>query len=124
MKLTFRVALLTFVGGALGTFFRWYTGTLIESSLLAVAAVNMLGAFAIGFFNGHRWFHTDARRAFFSVGFCGGFTTLSSLMLGFLDSTSVLFVILETLAGVGVYLLGRLTGHVSSAESSREADLA
>jgi fluoride ion exporter CrcB/FEX len=123
MKITFRVALLTFVGGALGTFFRWWLGTLIEPNLYAVAVVNLIGAFAIGFFNGHRYFHTDARRAFYAVGFCGGFTTLSSMMLGFLDVASVLFVILETLAGIGVYLLGRLTGNVSSAESGKEADL-
>ena len=124
MKITFRVALLTFVGGALGTFFRWWLGTVIDPNLYAVAFVNLIGAFAIGFFNGHRYFHTDARRAFFAVGFCGGFTTLSSMMLGFLDGTTVLFVILETLAGVGVYLLGRLTGDASSVESSAEADLA
>ncbi len=116
--------MLTFVGGALGTFFRWWLGTVIDPSLYAVAAVNLIGAFAIGFFNGHRYFHTDARRAFYAVGFCGGFTTLSSMMLGFLDGASVLFVILETLAGIGIYLLGRLTGNVSSAESGKEADLA
>ena len=123
MKLTFRVALLTFVGGCLGTFFRWWLGQLIEPNLWAVAVVNLLGAFAIGFFNGHRYFHTDGRRAFYSVGFCGGFTTLSSMMLGFLDGSSVLFVILETLAGIGIYLLGRLTGQASSAESSAEVNL-
>jgi fluoride ion exporter CrcB/FEX len=124
MKITFRVALLTFVGGALGTFFRWWLGTFIEPNLYAVAVVNLIGAFAIGFFNGHRYFHTDARRAFYAVGFCGGFTTLSSMMLGFLDGASMLFVILETLAGIGVYLLGRLTGNVGSVESGKEADLA
>ena len=123
MKLSFRVVLLTFVGGALGTFFRWWLGAAIESSFVAVAVVNLIGAFAIGFFNGHRWFHTDARRAFFSVGFCGGFTTLSAMMLGFRDSATALLVVLETLVGVGVYLLGRATGDSSSRESQREADL-
>lgn len=123
MKFTFRVALLTFVGGALGTFFRWGISLLIDSSFIAVAAVNLLGAFAIGFFNGHRSFHTDARRALFSVGFCGGFTTLSSMMLGFRDSSTVALVLVEVAAGIAVYLLGRYTGDVSSVESQKEADL-
>lgn len=124
MKLTFRVALLTFVGGALGTFFRWWLGYAIDSSLWAVALVNLAGAFAIGFVNGHTWFNTDARRALFSIGFCGGFTTLSALMTNVVSPITALFVILEFVAGVAVYLVGRNSGQVSSVASDDEADRA
>ena len=120
MKLTFRVALLTFVGGALGTFFRWWLGYAIDSSLWAVAVVNLLGAFAIGFFNGHTWFHTDARRALFSIGFAGGFTTLSALMTNVTSPASLLFVAIEFVAGISIYLLGRNSGTASSATSTEE----
>ena len=123
MTLSARVVLLTFVGGALGTIARWSIGLAIESSFWAVALVNIAGAFAIGFFNGHRSFHTDARRAFFSVGLCGGFTTLSALMATADSGLAGVGVAAEFALGIGVYLLGRRTGDSSSAETAKEADL-
>ena len=123
MTLSARVVLLTFVGGALGTVLRWSLSFAIDSSFWAIALVNLLGAFAIGFFNGHRYFHTDARRALYSIGFCGGFTTLSGLMAVAVSPASGLMVGLEFVLGIGVYLLGRRTGDSTSAETASEADL-
>ncbi|MFM6962882.1 MAG: fluoride efflux transporter FluC [Micrococcales bacterium] len=124
MKLTFRVALLAFAGGALGTFFRWWLGYAINDSLWAIATVNLLGAYAIGFFNGHSWFNTDARRALYSVGFCGGFTTLSALMANVTSPMTAVFVTLEFVAGIAVYLAGRNSGHASSIRGDEEANRA
>jgi fluoride ion exporter CrcB/FEX len=123
MKLTSRIVLLTFVGGALGTALRWSLSFVIDSSFWAIAAVNLIGAFALGFFNGHRYFHTDARRALYRIGFCGGFTTLSGLMAVTISPATGFMVVVQFVLGVGVYLLGRLTGDSSSAESVKEADL-
>lgn len=106
MKLTARVLLLTFVGGALGTALRWTLALSIPTALWSVALVNLLGAFAIGFFNGHRYFQTDVRRALYSIGFCGGFTTLSALMANVDSLANGAFVAAELALGIAVYLLG------------------
>lgn len=51
------------------------------SGIIALTLVNALGAAALGWFNGDRRFQTDARRAFWSIGFAGGFTTMSGLFV-------------------------------------------
>ena len=51
------------------------------SGIIALTLANALGAGALGWFNGDRRFNTDARRAFWSVGFAGGFTTMSGLFV-------------------------------------------
>ena len=123
MRLSARIVVLTFVGGALGTLLRWSLSFAIDSSFWSIALVNLAGAFAIGFFNGHRYFHTDARRAIYSIGFCGGFTTLSGLMAVVISPASGLMVGVEFILGIGLYLLGRRTGDATSAETASEADL-
>ena len=105
MKLSTRVVLLTFLGGALGTLLRYLVLLQIDG-VLAIALINLLGAAAIGVFNGHRFFHTDTRRAFYSIGFAGGFTTLSSMLLAF-NSPDWALVIVEVVLGIGVYLFAR-----------------
>ncbi len=131
MKLNARVLLFTFLGGAIGTLLRFAFFVEINSGPRAVMIVNMIGASAIGIFNGHRFFHTDARRAFFSVGFAGGFTTLSGMQLfsSFYWATDypligIAFVaeaIFEIAAGVGLYLLARLFGEIVSRPKTNEA---
>ena len=77
-KLSPSAVLLTFGGGAIGSLLRFAISE-ANSTLVALWIVNVAGALLIGFFNGHKWFKTESRRAFFSTGFAGGFTTMSAI---------------------------------------------
>jgi fluoride exporter len=77
-KLSRSAVLLTFSGGALGSLLR-FTISEVNSTLVALWIVNILGALFVGFFAGHKWFKTESRRAFFSTGLAGGFTTMSAI---------------------------------------------
>lgn len=110
MKPTRRVLLLTFLGGALGTALRYGLSLAVADTLLVLFAVNLLGAAALGWFNGDDRFFTDERRAFWSVGFAGGFTTMSGvsmfLFFGFFSiSAPLIWVALMFALGFGAYWL-------------------
>ena len=79
-KLSRSAVLLTFSGGALGSLLR-FTIAEVNSTLVALWIVNILGALFVGFFAGHKWFKTESRRAFFSTGLAGGFTTMSAIAI-------------------------------------------
>ena len=79
-KLSRSAVLLTFSGGALGTLLRFAISE-VNSTLVALWIVNILGALFVGFFAGHKWFKTESRRAFFSTGLAGGFTTMSAIAI-------------------------------------------
>jgi CrcB protein len=77
-QLSRSAVLLTFSGGALGSLLRFAISE-VNSTLVALWIVNILGALFVGFFAGHKWFKTESRRAFFSTGLSGGFTTMSAI---------------------------------------------
>jgi fluoride exporter len=79
-KLSRSAVLLTFSGGALGSLLRFAISE-VNSTLVALWIVNILGALFVGFFAGHKWFKTESRRAFFSTGLAGGFTTISAIAI-------------------------------------------
>ena len=79
-ELSRSAVLLTFSGGALGSLLRFATSE-VNSTLIALWIVNILGALLVGFFAGHKWFKTESRRAFFSTGLAGGFTTMSAIAI-------------------------------------------
>jgi fluoride exporter len=79
-KLSRSAVLLTFSGGALGSLLRFAISE-VNSTLVALWIVNILGALFVGFFAGHKWFKTESRRAFFSTGLAGGFTTMSAIAI-------------------------------------------
>ena len=79
-KLSRSAVLLTFSGGALGSLLRFAIFE-VNSTLIALWIVNILGALFVGFFAGHKWFKTESRRAFFSTGLAGGFTTMSAIAI-------------------------------------------
>lgn len=78
MQTTAKIIRLTFLGGAIGTLLR-YLLTIFISNIPGVLLANLLGAFAIGWFNADDRFNTDERKAFWSIGVAGGFTTMSGL---------------------------------------------
>lgn len=81
------------VGGALGAVARFGFNVLLQrdgSIVLGTLAANLLGCFVMGIvaqlIAGTTWFNDagivpDQYRLLFAVGFCGSFTTLSSLIL-------------------------------------------
>lgn len=79
-KLSRSAVLLTFSGGALGSLSRFAISE-VNSTLVALWIVNIIGALFVGFFAGHKWFKTESRRAFFSTGLAGGFTTMSAIAI-------------------------------------------
>ena len=101
-----RILALAFAGGALGTGLRVAIAELLDLGLdangstlqiVGLFIVNVLGAAALGWFNGDDRFCTDARKAFWSTGFAGGFTTLSGV--------AIWLVIAEQLSGAGIALI-------------------
>jgi fluoride ion exporter CrcB/FEX len=105
MKISARIIALTFVGGFIGTAFRYLLNQNIEGLFQGLWVANLLGAVFIAAFLGIKWFKTDSRRAFFVTGFAGGFTTMSGLTL--LTFYSWYGVLLQILLGVALYLATR-----------------
>lgn len=110
MLLSKRVILLTFAGGVLGTWARWvFAGFFDTYGTLFV--VNILGSLLLGFVNLHPKFQSDESKAFWAIGFCGGFTTMSAVALWLFQSQNVLFiaipqVVLMFAAGIAAYFAG------------------
>jgi CrcB protein len=111
VKPTPRILLLTFVGGALGTALRFGLSFEVADTLVVLFIVNLLGAAALGWFNGDRRFDTDERRALWSVGFAGGFTTMSGVALFlangafFSPNSTIFWVALMFAFGLAAYWL-------------------
>lgn len=80
MPISLPIIALTFVGGALGTMLRLLL-TGFTDPLIGLFIVNTLGTAALAFSNHAKFFDSDKQRAFWSVGFAGGFTTMSGIAL-------------------------------------------
>jgi len=112
-------------GGAIGSLIRFWMSEFILTKFqtafpTGIFIVNISGAFFIGFLfgllavDGHL---SDTVRFLLFVGFLGGFTTFSSFALenmiliknGFL-STSIVYVFLTNIIGVGLSFAGYFTG--------------
>lgn len=103
MKLTGKVITLTFIGGAIGTALRAISSYIPDFFFTNFWFANMLGVVAIALFNNLDWFAKDERKAFFTVGFTGGFTTMSALSALVLYSWQT--VLAQAFFGVAIYVL-------------------
>jgi CrcB protein len=115
-QLSRSVVLLTFSGGALGSLLRFAISE-VNSTLIALWIVNILGALFVGFFAGHKWFETESRRAFFSTGLAGGFTTMSAIAVlplgpNFDASLEGVSIAAMIVVGMAAYWLGLKIGAV------------
>ncbi len=96
---------LVFLGGGLGSLFRYALGSGLELSLgstlagmLSLFIVNVTGAFFLGIVSFHPFFANENRKSFWGSGFAGGFTTMSGVALfvyqqSSLTITSVMFAL-------------------------------
>ncbi|MBP6043443.1 MAG: CrcB family protein [Rhodoluna sp.] len=110
MQLTPRAISLTFVGGASGTLLRWLLGDIFDMVTMLWVA-NILGTALLGFVNGDAWFNTENRKAFWAVGFCGGFTTMSGIALWqFYGTFSWLAIVVMFALGLLAYFVGLKLG--------------
>lgn len=79
--------ILVFLGGGLGSSLRYYISLVLQSNSLnfpkATFAVNLMGALLIGLIIGYQLKHSFPSHwhLLLAVGFCGGFTTFSTLSL-------------------------------------------
>ena len=80
MKPTPRLVALVFTGGVIGALGRWVAGFDMEP-LMALFLVNTLGSIVLGYVNVHPYFKSDNAKAFWAIGFAGGFTTMSGVAL-------------------------------------------
>ncbi len=113
-KLSRAAVLLTFTGGAIGSLTRFLISE-VNSTMVALWIVNIVGALFVGFFAGHKWFKTESRRAFFSTGLAGGFTTMSAIAIlplgpNFDASFDALSIAAMVAVGMVAYWLGLKVG--------------
>ena len=78
--------LLVFLGGGLGSSFRWLINRLIPSDSFpySTISVNLIGCFLIGILAGYILTHSQFKSDIYPlliVGFCGGLTTFSAFAL-------------------------------------------
>lgn len=122
MPLSLPVIALTFAGGALGTMLRvLLTG--LTDPLIGLFIVNTLGTAALAFSNHAKFFDNQQQRAFWSVGFAGGFTTMSGIALWLaapiIDLENLLWIFGMVMQGLVVY--GIVTQLVKRSRESSEA---
>jgi fluoride ion exporter CrcB/FEX len=79
---------LVFIGGALGALLRYLVGGVLELTVglnfagsLSLLLVNVIGAMFLGIVNFHPSFATESKKSFWAAGFCGGFTTMSGIVI-------------------------------------------
>ena len=116
----YKILLLIFLGGGLGSIFRYLSQVLVNKWIsihfpLGTLAVNIVGSFLIGIalaLLGNNQHHV--MRFLFVIGFCGGFTTFSTfsydsvvllkeadyLLFGLNVLGNVVLCILSTIAGL------------------------
>lgn len=80
MKFTLRTLGLVFAGGAIGTLVRYTTSVNLDD-FASLAIVNIVGSAILGWLNSDPRFASQGKRAFWAVGFTGGFTTMSGIAL-------------------------------------------
>lgn len=116
--------LLVFLGGGLGSVVRYSIGRgvsvfYVPSFPIATLVANIAACFAVGFFIGaaeHKQLLSTSSRLFWTVGFCGGFSTFSTFShetLSLLQSSqimSLLYVLASVLFCLGAVVAGLYLG--------------
>ena len=96
--------------------------------LAMLFVVNLVGAAFLGFVNSSSVFASDSSKAFWGIGFAGGFTTMSGVALWVVASSADAFlapftVIVMFISGVAAYLLAlRLGSRLDRNRNEAEID--
>lgn len=108
----FKLLLLAFVGGAVGSALRYLVSISTDSQSDALWIVNLLGALTLGYVQATPRLKEEKLQALFGTGFAGGFTTVSGLMTFALLTPYGMWsvVTLQVVLGILVYWLGRIIG--------------
>ena len=113
---------LVFAGGAIGSIARAFITT-FGADVWATLAVNIVGAAVLGLVQTAPRFAGDNRQAFWATGFCGGFTTLSAVILitvfAKTDDTGVVlaYVLANIVFGIAAYAAFARVGRSSGAKA-------
>jgi CrcB protein len=120
MPVNLKPPLIVFAGGAVGTALRFGVNELADETWASVTLVNVVGAFALGWFISRSTFTSGSLNAFFATGVLGSFTTFSALALETVlraDEGSwfgaFLFIVLSVLAGLVAAVAGKRVGSPS-----------
>jgi fluoride ion exporter CrcB/FEX len=76
------------------------------AGIIALTLVNSLGTASLGWFNGDQRFASESRKAFWAVGFAGGFTTMSGLFVWLIFTSQFTAEITAFALAVSVLLSG------------------
>ena len=108
------------LGGTIGSLWRVFLGQ-FNDEINTLFIVNVIGCLVLGWVNSDHRLAGERARAFWSVGICGGFTTLSAVAVWFafpydpatgllaheaFDLKSGAWVLLMILDGVVAYFVG------------------
>jgi CrcB protein len=117
MPVNLKPPLIVFAGGTVGTALRLGANELAHDAWVSVTVVNVVGAFALGWFISRRAFTSGNLNTFFAVGVLGSFTTFSAWTLESVlraDEGSwlgaSLLVVLSIVAGFVAVVAGRRVG--------------
>ncbi|MGF9726793.1 fluoride efflux transporter CrcB [Bacillus safensis] len=112
--------LAVFIGGLVGTLCRYELSQSVVSHTFPYATLieNITGSLLLGFLTGYFMVRKGKKylAALIGTGFCGGFTTMSTfsketvhLLQNGLFTSSVMYILLSVIAGVGAALCGLIT---------------
>ncbi|MCY7710725.1 fluoride efflux transporter CrcB [Bacillus safensis] len=112
--------LAVFIGGLVGTLCRYELSQSVVSHTFPYATLieNIIGSLLLGFSTGYFMFRKGKKylAALIGTGFCGGFTTMSTfsketvlLLQDGLFTSSIMYILLSVIAGVGAALCGLIT---------------
>lgn len=106
MKLNLRTLGLVFAGGAIGTLVRYATSFNLDD-FTSLAIVNIVGSAILGWLNSDPRFASEGKRAFWAVGFTGGFTTMSGIAL--LNSKGIVLLVGSATSAADYFAAGPMT---------------
>ena len=109
MRTSLKTLGLVFLGGALGSLARFNLGEYWLDDFWLLLTVNTLGSILIGCANALPRLQNDAARAFVSIGFAGGFTTMSGLAVFFVDAGMPWGALCVFVVGLLGYWLGTVS---------------